>query len=206
MINHESYCSECGTRLNVGVRFCPECGTQVYSQSQGYQTPPPIPSPPPIPAQPLEQASQQLDATNTNYVQEFKNTLFSIDSNKKGGKFKIFGSFSFADPADKKKLALIRNFSIPDSIEEIKEFILLSSSNIVANTQNALTKNMLGTHHSGGEVYAFEVSEAINQAWISKMHQAYYKAKMLFPNDKEFLYVEKVYFEKIKELNISIDS
>lgn len=69
---------------------------------------------------------------------------------------------------------LISNFYIPNTKEDIYEFVILASSNIKA----------------GG------LSET---AWSSKLEQAYQKACIVFEGSKDFEYVDKLYKEAIHE-------
>ena len=106
-------------------------------------------------------------------------------------------SSSLVDPADKKKLTLITNFPIPNSVEDIVEFILLA----VANIDVGLSKGRWDKRPLGPES-GYTIKRTLSNAWVAKMIQAYQKAEILFPNDPAFAKVQKIYLEKAKELKI----
>ena len=70
------------------------------------------------------------------------------------------------------KVSIIRNFPIPNTKEDILEFMILAASNISDNLERD-----------------------ISDAWISKAEQAYQKAQIIFPNDKEFIRVQNIYIQ-----------
>ncbi|KXT85143.1 hypothetical protein STRDD11_00550 [Streptococcus sp. DD11] len=71
------------------------------------------------------------------------------------------------------KIELIRNFYIPNTKEDIYEFVILATSNM----------NSYG--------YDFE-------AWNTKLEQAYQKATLSFGNTKEFQYISQLYSQAQK--------
>lgn len=73
------------------------------------------------------------------------------------------------------KEKLIRNFYIPNTREDIIEFLILASSNIETNSD-------------------------CPDAWAAKMEQAYQKAKLTFGISSEFEYVESLYGKTSKGL------
>lgn len=104
---------------------------------------------------------------------------------------KAYGSKTF-----EKKLSLIKSFPIPNSIEEISEFVLLAIANInVEYGKKSLGNSLWGTP---GGVHYTEVTLA--NTWISKMEQAYHKAEIAFPNDPIFQNIKNIYESKMKEL------
>ena len=67
-----------------------------------------------------------------------------------------------------KKISIIRNFYIPNTKEDIYEFVILATSNM--NSYN----------------YDYE-------AWDVKPQQAYQKATLSFGNTQEFHYIHQLY-------------
>lgn len=218
------FCSNCGTKLNEGAKFCHGCGAAVGAV---------IPPAPPVieqPAQPKPQERQQeyvgkilkcphcggaiterhvicpdcgMEITGrsaVSSVQAFKEQLMEIESHRKKAFGGMFSVYSSVDPADKQKLSLIRNFPIPNTIDDILEFVMLA----IANIDVSLSKKSWANSSQSMEIFAMEMPKVISNAWVSKLQQAYQKAEILFPNDPTFKGIQKLYFDKMKELKIKV--
>lgn len=87
---------------------------------------------------------------------------------------------------------LIKNFSIPNTKEDIMEFMILASSNIDLkvygfNSQQYQMRN--------------PAQREISDAWLAKFEQAYQKAKISFGTTAEFQKFQNIYEEKTKEIS-----
>ena len=122
-------------------------------------------------------------------VQDLSFKLMEIEKEKNK---KWFGLNSANAKAQ--TLTLIKTFPIPNTVDDILEFILLANVNIDVN---------LSRRGFRGRIPSGEESEVSN-AWVSKMQQAYQKAEIAFPNDPSFKQIQKIYFEKMKELRIEL--
>lgn len=226
-----TFCSNCGTKLNEGAKFCHGCGAAV-----GAVTPPPVETPPvmqPVVEQPQNNPNERRqefvgkilkcphcgatinertvicpDCGNqitgkaaVSSVQAFKEQLMEIESHRKKTFGGMFGVYATADPADKQKLSLIRNFPIPNTIDDILEFVMLA----IANIDVSVSKKTWANSSQGMEVLAMEMPRVISNAWVSKLQQAYQKAEIMFPNEPTFAGIQKLYYEKMKELKIKIN-
>lgn len=65
---------------------------------------------------------------------------------------------------------LVRSFPIPNTREDILEFLIMATSNIDENAP-----------------YGSEDEENLAKAWIAKSEQAVQKAEMMIPDDKAFI-------------------
>lgn len=241
------FCTNCGQKLKMGVRFCHSCGAAVKSISE--PTPPPVPpvvpptppTPPMPPVPPVvnpvseepkrtqrqqEYAGTILKCPNcgavigettaicpdcgmrisrrraVSSVQEFKDQLMAIEYTRKRGQGGVFGVYTAPDPADTKKLSLIRNFPIPNSVDDIMEFMFLAVANIdVALSKNSMMNKLNGTQQVDT---AATIGRTISNAWVTKMQQAYQKAEIMFPDDPAFTSIQRLYFDKMKELKIKV--
>ncbi|MCI5495360.1 MAG: zinc-ribbon domain-containing protein [Roseburia sp.] len=164
-------CPNCGCTITDIMVVCPDCGMQITGRTANLS------------------------------VQEFKEQLLAIERSRKGGLGSVFRSnLNVApDKADMQKLALIRNFPVPNSIGDVLEFMMLA----IANIDVKLSKNTFVNRCSNNETAA-TINRAISNAWVSKMEQVYRKAEILFPNDPAFEGIQKLYFDKMKELKIKI--
>lgn len=165
-------CPQCGSVITERTVICPDCGMEITGRSA------------------------------VSSVQAFKEQLMSIESTRKGGLGGVLGVYLAADKADVQKLSLIRNFPIPNSIDDILEFIILAIANIdVSLSKNTMMNRLNNTQQM--ETGA-TIGRTISNAWVSKMQQAYQKAEIMFPNDPSFKGIQKLYFDKMKELKIKV--
>ena len=220
------FCSNCGTKLNDGAKFCHGCGSPVNAVPVAATPEPPVQQR----ANPHERQQEYvgkilkcphcgnpvterevvcsacgMEITGRSAVlsvQAFKDQLMAIEMTRKKSKFIDLYSQA-ANPADTQKLSLIRSFPIPNTIDDIQEFMLLA----VANVDSKLSKNTAGgkfnSFLNSGNVN-LTMQKTLSDAWVSKMQQAYQKAEIMFPNDPVFRYIQKIYFDKMKELKIKI--
>lgn len=135
-------------------------------------------------------------------VQAFCDKLMLLESRRKGaGLGQMLG---LINPVDNQKLSLIRSFPIPNTIDDIQEFMLLA----IANIDVALSKNTWNNRHQSkakrGES-GLSMPKTISDAWVEKMKQAYQKAIISFANDPAFAYVQRLFLDKMTELKIRID-
>lgn len=224
------FCSNCGKKLNSDAKFCHGCGTAIQ-ENQAAQI---IPSAqmPSIPLQSNNSERQQeyvgkilkcpncggnitettaicpecgiqiTGRTAVSSIQVFKEQLMAIENSRKSGLGGVFSVYTPANKSDIQKLSLIRNFPIPNSIDDCLEFMMLAIANIDVN----LSKNTLSNRmSSNGQVETgATIGRTISNAWVAKMEQVYKKAEILFPNDPAFSGIQKMYYEKMKELKIKI--
>lgn len=155
-------CPNCGEVLNSFVTNCPACGYELR------------------------------DSKNSSAVEELSRKLEEIEQNRDRTKVstKILGAFNLSDgltKTDEQKISLIRNFPIPNTKEDLYEFLILSKSNIEIDLyENTQIKS---------------ARLAISDAWKAKFEQSYQKAKLLLKNDDRMVEIDKMY----KEINNSIN-
>ena len=210
-----AFCVNCGEKLVDGAKFCHECGTAVgvvASENRGQRKQEYV-------GKILKCPSCGATITETtaicsecgmritgraavDSVQSFKNQLMTIESSRQVIKRKLFDFDYSPNPADSQKLSLIRNFPIQNSVDDILEFMMLA----IANINVSLSKNTAANRlNSCGGIETYQtIDRVISDAWVSKMQQAYQKAEIMFPNDPAFTNIQKVYYEKMKELRIKL--
>ena len=209
-----AFCSNCGEKLVDGAKFCHGCGSAVgvifdnnNQRKQEYVGK--IFKCPNCGAVITEttvicpDCGMRITGRNAvSSVQTFKEQLMSIEATRKKSKF-IDAYTQSANPTDTQKLTLIRSFPIPNTVDDIQEFILLA----IANIDVKLSKQTVGSKFSSminsGNVN-LTIQKTISDAWVSKMKQAYQKAEISFPNDSSFSEIQRVYFAKLKELKIKM--
>ena len=223
------FCSYCGTKLDVGARFCKNCGEAVLNGSAKASAPKEkeIESEVnPIKENPSERKTvyegkiykcphcgEVMKSFSANCpscgheirgskasmsVQELAYKLEKIEAQemqpfepKKSVMKMVFDrDFNNEDELEEaqdrfdeqkasKKANLIINFSVPNTREDILEFMLLASSNI--NVKKGL-------------------DDEVTKAWLSKLEQVYEKARLLMGNKSDFAQIKYIYDKKKAEI------
>ena len=221
-----NFCPNCGQKLQTGSKFCHECGQKI---GETVDTIPTTISTEEHKANKTERIQEYagiiMKCPNcgsvigettvicpdcgmkitgrgaVNSIQELKNQLMAIEGDRKKNIMRMLNLP--ADPVDLQKLSLVRSFPIPNSIDDIVEFMLFASANIdIALSRDSALNRCLNSYKVT-ETSA-TIDKSISDAWVSRMQQAYQKAEMLFPNDVAFKGIQKIYYDKMAELNIKI--
>lgn len=212
------FCMECGSKVPDGAKFCPDCGYKFIHETTQEK----IKHTENVRRCPACSAvigtidavcsSCGCQITNvevSSSVKQFAIELAKIEAsdNPKSGLavncMSILGidkvvDHSFGTKKFERKISLIQSFPIPNTVGEIAEFVIMASTNIdVKFGKNTIANKMYGRP---GSTYYTDVKLA--NAWISKLQQAYQKALISFSNQPEFEKLEKIYLDKMAELNI----
>jgi hypothetical protein len=115
--------------------------------------------------------------TATSAVREFAFKLEAIEARRESNK--LFRKTTISK-TDEQKINLIRNFSVPNTKEDILEFMILATSNVDASVYG-----MIETDDAG--------AKALTDAWISKVKQVYSKAKSSYDTDPDFQKIQELY-------------
>ena len=154
-------CPNCGEVLKSFVTTCPACGYEIR------------------------------DANTPMSLHEFTTKLQEIEDSrppKKIGLKDIYVDTTMINETDKRSISLIRNFTIPNTKEDLIEFLILASSNINIKSYQDYDR-------------ITESQKAVSDAWMAKFEQAYEKAKIIFGNTPEFKGIQDIYDKKINEIN-----
>lgn len=163
-----SFCTNCGQNIEESAKFCSNCGAQtVGGQSDKRKT---------VYEGELHKCPRcgevldaftvkcpscgyELRGTNTSSaIREFALKLENADNNKQ-------------------KANIIRNFPVPNTKEDIVEFMILATSNIDEG-----------------------LSGDISDAWHSKVEQIYKKANVVFKNKPELVDISNLYNQALNKL------
>ncbi len=199
-----AYCVTCGTKLVDGAKFCQKCGQPVANNTQSNTS------------RRIEYAGKifkcpncgevlhsfvrncpscglELRATkSSSAVREFAQKLEAIEARREyeaptGRFFSSAESLSRISKADEQKISLIQNFNIPNTKEDMLEFMILATSNV-----------NLKAFDSFDPPKASE--KALTDAWVSKAKQVYEKAKISYGNEQDFQQIQGLY----DKLNVEI--
>lgn len=148
-------CPNCGEILQSFVRNCPSCGLELRS----------------------------IRATNS--VREFALKLEAIESRREYEEpRRFFSGSSDAEripKADEQKISLIQSFTVPNTKEDMLEFMILATSNI--------DTSLFGIMDDRG----CKARKAVAKAWLSKIIQVYEKAKNSYGDKEDFQRIGELY-------------
>ena len=167
-------CPNCGQTISNTDVVCPSCGHQITGRAA------------------------------SSSVQRLQDQLMAVENSRQ--QKTAFGSLvhSFTGNDDEesvissKKVTLIKSFPIPNTIEEIAEFVILAAGSIDVNLSKVSLGNKRG--RTGNDFKANE--RGISDAWVSKLQQAYQKAELTFSDKPIFEKIKEIYIKKMTELNM----
>ncbi len=163
-----AFCEYCGQPLPEGSKFCCNCGRPVNSNSHAS-------------ANKTERgqtyAGKIMKCPNCGEVLNAFVTIcpscgYEIRNAEATAAVTDFGLRLAEAKSDQEKINIIRNFPIPNTKEDILEFVFLASTNINEN-QN--------------------LDDEVSDAWYAKLQQSYQKAELTFKDQPEFVRVESSY-------------
>lgn len=159
-----SKCPNCGEAIDSFLTKCPLCGVEIHRTDVASSV------------RLLVDQLQQLESQRPpqGYLKSFLSRTYLANA---------------VSDIDSKKIDLIRNFPIPNSKEDIIEFLFLAFSSI---DMSAI---------AGGSVWRPIPTSLIElaRAWDSKADQAYQKAKYMMFSDPEFPKIQSMYEQKERD-------
>lgn len=202
------FCTNCFQQINDGAKFCPSCGTAVSNEKTNNQRKTVFEGE----IHKCPNCGEVLDsfevncptcghefrgAKNALSVREFAAKLEEIERTRptKGFGLKKMLANQLANQkevseTDLKKISLIRSYVIPNTKEDMLEFLILASSNINLQRYNDFDS-------------ISESEKAVSDAWEAKFEQAYEKAKLSFGDTPEFKKIKAIYDKKTGEVEKS---
>lgn len=118
-------------------------------------------------------------------VSEFAQKIEQIEALRVQNEWNVPTKGKELTNTDKQKIALIRSFSIPNTKEDLYEFMILAGANIDTEVMIEYAKG--------------EPARAEADAWAAQFERAYKKAQISFFNDADLAMFEHIYREKIVE-------
>lgn len=165
-----AFCTNCGHQLAEGAKFCFECGTKVNapSTSTGEQ-------------RKIVYDGEIHKCPNCGEVLNSFSAICPACGNEIRDKAVAFSVMRFvskleAAKNDAAKISIIRNYPIPNTREDVWEFMLLVSNNVLSS--------------EAGE---------LRRTWQAKLDQIYQRAKIILP-EKDFAQVALLYDETVKKV------
>lgn len=196
-----AFCKNCGSELIANAKFCQKCGCPTVNENGEKRKQEYAGKIIKCPRCGESLASFQTICPTCGHeireyhvssvVKEFSSKLEAIDAlpilTQRRVLFKNNKSDELTE-REKRKIDLIRNFPIPNTKEDLFEFIILASSNINAE------------RYDDYETMS-ESKKSVSDAWAAKFEQAYEKAKLSFGKTFEFERIQTIYLQKHKEIS-----
>ncbi len=152
-------CPKCGQPLNSFSVVCPLCNYEIRNAKT---------------AASISELTKEINRLNQK-----RNTVTEAIASKISGRNE--------NPTDEKIASLISNFVVPNSKEDIIEFMILASGNMDA-------KFLAGVEKESA------VADIVIQAWASKFEQTFQKAKLIITEKEELSKIEDLYETKKQEI------
>lgn len=200
------YCKGCGHQLTESSKFCPHCGLSVESAGVGADNQrsevwegvvhkcPHCGSPVGSFDVCCPACGNELrDKEVADSVAELSQRLDQIESErnengKKRGPFVKAAEQNAVSDIDQRKINLIRSFPIPNTKEDLFEFMILALSNYDLKFTDM------------GDEDGSESEKALTEAWKAKSEQAFNKAEVLFRDDPALERFRAMRKEKLGEI------
>ena len=163
-----AFCSNCGKELNAGAKFCAECGTPVSTTESKRKT--------------VFEGDIHKCPHCGETLRAFETICPTCGTELRGAKsssaISALSEKLENATSEKQRIVIIKSFPIPNTKEDIFEFMLLASSNF--------DSSYYATHLH---------EEDISDAWLTKIEQCYSKAKLSFGSHPDFEQIEALYLQ-----------
>lgn len=154
------FCTNCGAQIAEGAKFCTNCGAASTRPESGRKT---------VYDGNVHKCPNCGEAL-TAFASVCPSCGYEIRGKSAVASVQTFYSDLSKAQTTEQKDRMIRNFPIPNTKEDIIEFMILASSNILGEDER--------------DIY---------EAWLAKFEQAYQKALILFAGDPDLVRIQQIY-------------
>lgn len=163
-------CPNCGEILESFVINCPACGYEIRDTKAADSV------------REFSEKIAQIESREMPAFQERKSVMKIVFGRDfKGTDEAEVAKKQFETQKQQEKANLIINYPLPNTKEDILEFIILASSNI-------------DTRH--------DITDAVTVAWISKFEQIYQKAIISVKDKSDLAKVGEIYIKKRQQIKV----
>lgn len=161
-------CPNCGEVLKSFVTNCSQCGFEIRGKESSNS---------------IRDFSLKLEKIEAKTMPEFREDksvikkIFGKDFNEENEEEEARDNFE--EEKRKQKANVIINYSVPNTKEDILEFMILAASNISVKQG---------------------IDDIVSKAWLSKLEQVYQRAEITMGNSKDFVQIKNIYENKKKEI------
>ena len=161
-------CPSCGETLEAFLTVCPTCGHEIRDVRSSTSVRELALKLERISAQKMPAFEEKKSVMKMVFGKDFKEEDEAEEALKR-----------FESQKNREKASLIINFSVPNTKEDIMEFMILAASNIDVKKG---------------------VDDDVTKAWISKLDQVYQRAEISMGGHPDFAQIKSIYDRKKKEL------
>lgn len=179
-----AFCSNCGEQISDNAKFCSECGSKNIGKSSSEN-------------RQQEYAGKSYKCPSCgeslkSFVMVCPSCGYELRGSKATETLKIFETRYSQLRKPQEKIDYIKTFAIPNTKEDVLEFMILASANIDPDAFEVDKEN--------------SIDARVSNAWIAKMEQAYQKSQLLFEETSEFIKIQKLYLRQQKAVSIAKES
>ena len=177
-----AFCINCGKELPDDAKFCSNCGATVNGTKSNAQ-------------RETIYEGQLHKCPNcgevlSSFTASCPSCGYEIRGAKTNDSIRAFALSLAQAESDAQKINLIRSFPIPNTKEDVFEFLILAATNF--NADQSLSDN--------------GIKKDVSDAWLAKIEQSYQKAKLLFSGEKDFSKIQNVYDQTYSQIKASQQS
>ena len=161
-------CPNCGEVMESFLTVCPTCGYEIRDVRSASSV------------RELAVKLENISAQKMPAFEEKKSVMKMVfGKDFKEGDEAEEALERFESQKNQEKASLIINFAVPNSKEDIIEFMILAASNIDVKKG---------------------IDDDVTKAWISKLDQVYQRAEISMGKHSDFLQIKTIYDRKKKEI------
>lgn len=187
-------CAHCGMTVLDGAKFCRECGAPLSaSQSDGQRE---------------QLAGAVKKCPNCGEALKFSDSrcpscgweVRGVDAANSVNRIafqleRIEAESPTGIEADHRKAEFIRNFAVPNTREDMFEFMVLATTNVDTDLMACKTAEKARMNP-----VAFESKMALSKAWLAKAEQVYQKAQFLL-DPEDFAWIKQIYESELSKVS-----
>ena len=183
-----NFCNKCGNKLEEGVRFCDKCGAPTSAINNETFVCPNCKQP----AKSFEIKCpicgyEFRTAKSASSISDFQKNLAELEVKNTASNYNykyIDTNSKSEDSLNRQKRDLISTYPIPNTKEDILEFMILASANF--------DENYYLSHLN---------EEDVSDAWLAKIKQCYQKARISFHGDPSFSKIQDIYDDVMAKIS-----
>lgn len=165
------YCTNCGSQIPEGTKFCSNCGTPNLSYSSDEDGTRKI-----VKEGTLHKCPHCGDVVSS-FTAICPSCGYEFREANVSSTVRSFTNMLSNTSDSEQKISIIRNYPIPNTKEDIFEFMLLASSNISGISDKALL-----------------------DAWQVKIEQAYKKAHLIIKDQKDLDQIDQIHEQSLEQM------
>ncbi len=150
-----AFCINCGNQIPDNAKFCPNCGQSAYANQSNAR----------VVFDGTVYKCPSCGEVLSSFVSRCPTCGYELRSIHSPGSIKEFAERLYEAGTESKKIDIIQGFPVPNTKEDIFEFMILAAS-------------VFGEGNT-------TIDKPIVNAWLSKVEQCHKKAALLFSDDKD---------------------